>query len=234
MSIYYKIKKIFDFPIPIFLKKNLKKYFGKNNLDQQIEEYLNFDNGFYIELGAHDGISQSNTFYYEKKKNWKGILIEPTKHIFNKCKKHRSKKNFFYNCACVSFAYEKKNLELTYSGLKTFSEHLISDNQKIYQLSNPEIHFGEKNFSYIAEARTLNSLLDESNAPNIIDFMSLDTEGSEFEVLNGIDFKNYNFKYMLIETNHFSKLDEYLSNKKYKFLKKFNYNDFLFKYDSII
>ena len=58
--------------------------------------------------------------------------------------------------------------------------------------------------------------------------MSLDTEGSEFEVLNGIDFKNYNFKYMLIETNHFSKLDEYLSNKKYKFLKKFNYNDFLF------
>ena len=64
--------------------------------------------------------------YYEKKK-LEGILIEPTKHIFNKCKKHRSKKISFI-IVHVFLLLMKKNLELTYSGLKTFSEHLISDN----------------------------------------------------------------------------------------------------------
>ena len=49
-----------------------------------------------------------------------------------------------------------------------------------------------------------NSILVEVNAPFDIDFLSLDTEGAEFEVLNGIDFKKYKFKFMLIESDYFS------------------------------
>lgn len=230
MDLYYTIQSLLRIPIPIFFKKYFKKYFGKNKLDQQIEKYLNYKNGFYIELGAHDGVTQSNTFYYEKKKNWNGILIEPTSHIFKKCKKNRSERNFFYNCACVSFDYKDEFIKLTYSNLKTFSDYLSKEVQKEY-LDKPEIYRGEKIFSFSAKAKTLNSILDDSKAPKIIDFLSLDTEGAEFEVLNGIDFNKYQFKFMLIETNFFLKLQKILINKKYKFLKKYNNNDYLFKYD---
>ena len=68
MNLYFYFKKIFNFKIPVYLKKKLKQNFGKNDLDIKLEKYLNFSNGFFIELGAHDGITQSNTYYYEKKK----------------------------------------------------------------------------------------------------------------------------------------------------------------------
>ena len=88
-SYFYKIQKYLKIPIPVILKKYLKKYYGKNNLDKKLENYLKYNNGFYIEIGAYDGITQSNTYYYEKNKNWKGILIEPSKSVFEKCKFHR-------------------------------------------------------------------------------------------------------------------------------------------------
>tara|TARA_B100001250_G_scaffold390753_1_gene391002 strand:- start:1630 stop:2337 length:708 start_codon:yes stop_codon:yes gene_type:complete len=233
LSVYYKIQKYLRIPIPVFLKKLLKNYYGKNNLDQQLEKYLNYSNGFFIELGAHDGVTQSNTYYYEKNKNWNGILIEPTKRIFLKCKKNRSKKNFFYNNACVSFKYKKKFVKLIYSSLKSFSPEFINDNKVKEYLKYPELYRGERNFIYNVKAATLNSLLDKSNAPSIIDFLSLDTEGAEFQVLNGIDFKKYKFKFMLIETDFFTKLKKFLIKKKYKFIKKLNENDYLFKYEGI-
>lgn len=53
------------------LTKILKKIFGSyslNFLDIKMLRYLNYDNGYFIECGANDGIRQSNTLYYEKKK----------------------------------------------------------------------------------------------------------------------------------------------------------------------
>ena len=79
------LKVIYQFIPPIIwnmtaklkLKKSEKKYFGLNQIDKKIENYLNYDNGFYVELGANDGIQQSNTFFFEKYRGWKGVLIEP-------------------------------------------------------------------------------------------------------------------------------------------------------------
>ena len=90
---------------------------------------------------------------------------------------------------------------------------------------------GEKVFSFLASARTLNSILVNANSPKNIDFLSLDTEGAEFEVLNGINFKVYKFKYILVETDFFKKINRFLLKKNYKYLKKFNDNDYLYKYD---
>ena len=112
MGIYYNFKKIFNFKIPVILKKVFKKSYGRDNLDLKLEKYLNYSNGFFIELGAHDGITQSNTYYYEKKKNWKGILIEPVPKLYKYCKKYRSKKNLFFCNACVSFDFKNENVKL--------------------------------------------------------------------------------------------------------------------------
>ena len=69
-------------------------------MDKKLLKYLDFRNGFYIELGAYDGLNQSNTYYFEKYLDWTGILIEPSEKQFRKLKRNRSNKNFFYNCAC--------------------------------------------------------------------------------------------------------------------------------------
>ena len=108
-----------------FKKKN--KYNGLDKLDQKIEKYLDFDNGFYIELGANNGIEQSNTFYYEVYRNWSGILIEPILHKYLDCKKNRSSKNKFYNNACVSFDFSENYVKLLYSNLMTVPANLEND-----------------------------------------------------------------------------------------------------------
>ena len=56
----------------------------------RIFEYLDYRDGFYIECGANDGITQSNTYKLETDKNWKGILIEPSEIKINQCKNNRS------------------------------------------------------------------------------------------------------------------------------------------------
>ena len=229
MSIYYKIQSKLRLPIPIFIKKYFKKYYGKNLLDKKIKNYLNYDNGYFVELGAYDGITQSNTFYFEKKKNWEGILIEPSKKNIKECVKNRSSKNKYYNNACVSFDYKKKNIELVYSGLKTFSKKFLSIKLQSEYFMKPEIKRGENIFYFKAKTMTMNSILIKSKAPKLIDLLSLDTEGAEFEVLKGVNFKEFNFRFILVETNYIKKMKDFLKKKKYKYIKKFNENDYLFK-----
>ena len=72
------IRKLIPNTLLSFYRKNIKKFHGNELLDKKMLDYINFRDGFYIEMGAHDGIINSNTYYFEKKLNWSGILIEPS------------------------------------------------------------------------------------------------------------------------------------------------------------
>ena len=216
----------------IFIKI-LKKIIGSyslNFLDIKMLRYLNYDNGYFIECGANDGIRQSNTLYYEKKKNWKGILIEPSEKFYE-LKKNRSSTPKFYNGCCVSKKNHGKLIELDYLNLmtnvvkkKNKKSNLLKNKAKKFMTSN------EKNYLFKVKGLTIDYILKKSNSAKLIDFFSLDVEGSEFDVLNGINFKNYNFKYFLIETKNFKKLNTFLIKKNYKFIKKLSLHDYLFKF----
>lgn len=216
-----------------FLKLKNKNYFGFKKLDKKLLEYLNYNNGFYVELGAADGITQSNTRYFEKNLGWRGILIEPEINNFNKCKKNRSKNNFFINKACVGFDYKKKNLKMISVGLMTTS--LDENISKI----NPTLHADqgkkylksdEKIQEFTSDVSTLNDILNKCKSPKTIDFISLDVEGLEMEVLNGINFENYIFKYILTESRDNSEMVNFFKKKNYQLIKEFPPRDLLFKY----
>jgi len=203
-----KINNLLSKKTKTFFKK-FRKFNALNNLDKKLLQYINYNNGFYIECGANDGVDQSNTWYYEKFKNWHGILIEAHPKLFGELKKNRSKNNILVNKFLVAKNF--KSLIVN-----------ISDNDLMSKFSNSN----HKNFS--TQPITLTEILKNNNSPKIIDLFSLDVEGYEFKVLEGIDFKNYKFKYFLIETNNFNKLNNYLVTKKYKFINKLSHHDYLF------
>ena len=219
-----------------FLKKKFSgSYFSLNNIDKKIEKYLNYKNGFFVELGANDGVRQSNTLYFELKKNWKGVLIEPSPNNFQKCLTNRSKRNSIFCNACVGFEYKDKYVDMKYANLMTFSDNLNLDiNKKVFiKDSKKYLTQDEVIISFGAKARTLNSILIEANAPKIIDFLSIDVEGAEIEVLKGIDFDNFYFRYIVIEAIDKKKISHFLNKYNYIFLEKLTYHDYLFKNSKI-
>ena len=214
-----------------FLIKKFKGggYYALNELDKKLEKYVNYDNGFFVELGANDGVAQSNSLYFEQQRGWKGILVEPSHYNFILCKENRSPKNFIFCNACVDFNYKEKYVHIQYANLMTISKSLDLD------LSNIPDHL--KSYKEVSEfgaiAKTLTELLIDSNAPTLIDFLSLDVEGAELSVLQSIDFKKFNFKYMLIEIRDFDKISEFLNKLNYRFVEKFSIHDYLFEYRNV-
>ena len=205
------LKKILPAKFKTFLKK-FRKFNSINNLDKKLLKYLNFKNGFYIECGANDGVNQSNTWYFEKVLNWRGILIEPNKKIFKELIKNRSPNNIFENVALVSEDFKIKNKEI-----------FLTDNNLLSQLiDNPS----EKNMKVFTS--TLNDIL-KKNIIYKINLFSLDVEGYEAEVLRGLNLNLFEIDYILIETKSFDNINFILNNSNYILQEKLSFHDYLFK-----
>ena len=205
---------LFPQKIKTFFKK-FRKFNALNQLDKKMLEFIDYDNGYFIECGANDGVDQSNTWYFEKILNWSGVLIEPLNKQFKELKKNRSKKNKFFNMALCSS--ESNNTMI------------LEDNDLTSSTNKQNNKTVKSNIVYV-QSTTLTKILDEVSAPNLIDFFSLDVEGFEDQVIKGINFNKYNFKYFLIETKN-EKVINFLVNKNYVLIKKLSYHDLLFKYD---
>jgi hypothetical protein len=153
------------------VKYKRRQYFGLDNLDQRLEKYLDFDNGYFVELGANNGVSQSNTLYFERYRNWRGVLVEPVPHNYLQCKANRSKGTRAFCNACVSFEYKYRFVPIAYSNLMSTPVGVESD------VADPLAHARsgrhllaatDDNFVFGAAARTLNSILLESGAPAVM------------------------------------------------------------------
>jgi len=212
-----KIKGLFPVTLKTFIKK-FRNFNADNKLDLKMLKYINYEKGFFIECGANDGINQSNTWYYEKKLNWRGVLIEPIPEVFDQLKKNRKSENLFFNNVLKSFKDKRKYIRLIYDKKDSLITKIESKKNK-------------NTYSFRSRAKTLNEILTISKAPKKIDFFSLDVEGDEINVLNGVDFKKYYFKYILIETINLKKVINKLKKFDYKLKKKLSNIDYLFKKD---
>jgi len=221
-----KLKGLLPIKFKTYLKK-FRKFSAYHALDKKLLNYINYKNGFYIDCGANDGVNQSTTWYFEKYLNWHGVLIEPVPEVFNELKNNRNKNNYFYNYALVSKKYNQHKINFTFNN-KDFLQ------AKVALHTHPH-----KNENIIrVKCKTLEKILDNTKIPKLIDFFSLDVEGYEFEVLEGINFNSTKFKYILVETQFPEKINNFLNKKKYKFvdrlsnynsIKKPKYGDYLYK-----
>jgi FkbM family methyltransferase len=210
-------------------------FFSLHDLDKKMLKYINYENGVFIEAGANDGLTQSNTAYFEKNLNWTGLLVEPNKHFYNNCKKNRTN-SIVENYALVSNNYNKQYINGNFND--TVSNGLmcmVTDDCEHYD-EHIENHKKEKKNRVEVKTATLTSLLEKNNITKI-DFFSLDVEGYEISVLNGLDFIKYRPKYILIETenrlNYQIVVRDYMIEKNYKFLERLSLNDDLFIDNSI-
>jgi FkbM family methyltransferase len=165
-----------------------KSVFGQDS--KVIDDvYKHKKNGYFVEIGAYDGIALSNTYLLETQYAWSGICIEPIPEKYEQLVKNRK-------AICSSKAlYSMSGLELVFDNatdamLSGISSH-IDCHKHIVNRSKKQI---------TVETLTLTDLLDQHNAPKFIEYMSLDVEGSELEVLRGLDFNRYQFG--LIHTEH--------------------------------
>uniref|UniRef100_A0A6C0DJM7 Methyltransferase FkbM domain-containing protein n=1 Tax=viral metagenome TaxID=1070528 RepID=A0A6C0DJM7_9ZZZZ len=186
----------------------IEKYIiDKNSVSQlgQDKNVINFykfkKNGCFIEIGASDGIELSNTYLLETQYNWKGICVEPIPYRYNKLIKNRP------NSYCSNKAvYSKSGIIMDFDIAKTLHSNTEGDGDGISGLSNHiDCHKNkvDQNKETIkVETISFNDLLENSNSPSFIEYLSLDTEGSEYEILKSLNFEKYTFGLIDIEHNY--------------------------------
>lgn len=208
------------------------RYYGLSSLDQKIEKYLPNKNGYFVELGANDGISQSNTKYFEVFKGWRGVLVEAYQPNYLKCVKNRKKSTKSFNAACVSFAFQDTKIRFLYSNLMSISldaKNEIMDREAHANEGRQFLESTDEVHEFETHARTLDSILREAGAPQLIDLLSLDVEGSELEVLSGINHDEYRFRYICVEARNFQTMNSYMQRYGYEFVEQLTSHDLLYK-----
>lgn len=180
----------------------------QGRIDLKILPYLkDIKNGFFVEAGALDGLFMSNTKILEDL-GWNGILVEPSPSAAKKCRDNR--KCTVESCALVGFDYDKE---------KIIGDFFFDGTDGLGAWSGVHRNaYGIKS-AVVVHALTLDRLL-KYHKINKIDFLSLDVEGFEMEVIKGINFNDTDITYILVEVNSkdysLDDIDTYLAQFGYK------------------
>jgi FkbM family methyltransferase len=147
--------------------------------------------GYFVEFGAADGIAMSNTFHLEYDLDWKGVLAEPFP-IWHQHLRLNRKAKIDYRCVWRETGSQLEFLAANkYPLLASLKAFATSDFNTESRLMDSE--------TITVKTVSLNDLLREHNAPHTIDYLSVDTEGSELDILTNFDFEKYLVRIMHVE-----------------------------------
>lgn len=171
-----------------------------HQMADRLDAYLDFDGGFFVEAGANDGFEQSNTYALERFRGWRGLLVEPIPELYREAVVERPESTVV-NCALVPFGHPDEAVEMRYGNLMStvVGAHGSEEDERAYVA--PAFLLGlERERTVRVPARPLSDVLDEIGAPEI-DLMSLDVEGFETQVLQGLDLDRHAPRFLLVEHN---------------------------------
>lgn len=177
--------------------QQLLHYLGKSKSqirqDLFVLSHLGFKkNGYFVEFGATNGYDLSNTYLMEKELGWVGILAEPATIWHNDLKSNR-------NCNIETHCVWKDS-----TSTLTFNQVAVAELSTIDSYSDTDSHkeARKEGKTYSVKTISLMDLLSKYNAPTHIDYLSIDTEGSEYEILSNFDFSKYSFSVITCEHNY--------------------------------
>jgi FkbM family methyltransferase len=178
-------------------------YYSQCGQDQFINEsfFKNLRNGVFVDIGAHDGVSLSNTYFFENELDWTGICIEPIPEVFAKLKENRK-------CPCIRACISlEDNVTKDFFCIKGPFE-MLSGLVDQYDIRHAELIQklleGSKDSSFEiikVDCFNLNRLLADMEISHI-HLLSLDTEGGEFEIIQNLDFSKYQIDVITVEDNY--------------------------------
>lgn len=181
-------------------------------ITNKILQYIgSIKKGFYVEVGCFNGLVQSTTVFLEQEHEWYGMLIEPSENVFEQLQNNRPN-NININKCMVSNNYKENIIE------GSFDQGIMSSVNNISNLQNVELT--------TVGCDTLENILDQLEIKHI-DFMTIDTSGYEYSVLEGLNLNKHRPLYLLIEIHSCDsdKIFDYLNKNDYLFLENItNYN----------
>lgn len=170
-----------------------RRYFSQKGQDRWVIERAAASqrDGYFVEVGAGDGRTHSNTFVLERDFGWTGLLIEPNPGFADAIRKYRSSE-LLTSCADAEVG-DKPFLTLGYMGglVGEDTDHAPSRRPAILRRHAEKIH--------TLPCKPLADMLEEAGAPAVIDFLSMDVEGAEYRILKSFPFDRFTFRAITIE-----------------------------------
>lgn len=184
-------------------------YFSQYKQDKFFNEviFANKKDGFFIDIGAHDGITINNSIFFERYLRWTGICIEPNPKVFKDLIKNRKSINLN---VCVG----NENKKVHFTQIEGHSEMLSGITEKYHEkhlerITNAILSKGGLKIEIEVDMVKLDSIA--SLKEKEIDFISIDTEGNEFDIIKSINFNELNIKSIVVENNYKdNKIEEFL------------------------
>ena len=189
-------------------------FFSQAGQDKFINNsyFRSMKNGFFVEIGAYNGIDGSNCYFFEKFLNWSGIAIEPSPSQFLSLQKNRK-------CKCINKAVAKKSEKIEFIDVIQGYTQMSGINNSSYQKTLEIIKKDLRTVldKKIIEAATFSDIAEYNY---LIDYLSIDVEGGEMDILESIDFNLYKIKVLSIENNYPNEInyEKFLSNKDFCYI----------------
>ena len=173
-----------------------EKYLSQAGQDKIIKDHFfkGKKDGFFVEIGAYDGLRGSNCFHFEKYLNWQGIAIEASLIQFEDLKKNRK-------CQLINKALSSIEKEVEFVEVIEGLTQMSGINNEIFQKNNKNL------ISKDTKSKTKNKTIKTTTFDKVIpkgrkiDYLSIDIEGEELDLLKSINFDNYEINVISVENN---------------------------------
>ena len=199
----------------------MTKYYSQEGQDKYLEEniFKSLKNGTFMDIGAHDGKTINNTLYFEENNNWTGVNVEPIKEVYEKLVQNRKK------CINLNCAVDIKNGTSEFILNKGYTEMISGlkdqfDPRHFNRLNYENSIYGGKTEIIKVETKTIETICEEHNIKHI-NYLSIDVEGAEFNVIKSINFDKVFIDVIGFENNYNDvsvPIIEYLKTKGYKII----------------
>jgi FkbM family methyltransferase len=197
-----------------------EKYFSQHKQDEVLDKVIfqGKKKGFFLDIGANDGVTYSNTYFQEINREWTGICVEPLPDTFRKLKESR-------RCILENCAVGKSDGHATFLAIEGYGEMLsgLKNNytkKHLERIDSEIATYGGNKKEIEIVTKNVNTML-ASHGVKHIDYCNIDTEGSELTILKAIDFSKVQIDVITVEANYDwdrFKLRLLLTFKGYKYI----------------